>query len=197
MMDNDILVTTTLAQSQMPKKLIQRFMPKHETIRKQKALRMFGNVLQDPNLFHMNRRSVAGAFAVGLFCCWVPVPFQMALAAALAIGLRVNLTLSVALVWISNPFTMPPLFYFAYLVGTWVLGTPSTEFEFELTLDWLGNGLLAIWQPFLLGCFIMAVSSSVLSYSIIRLLWRWQIVSHWKKKKMARKARAQARANKK
>ncbi|MDW2204973.1 DUF2062 domain-containing protein, partial [Vibrio sp. 1636] len=51
----------------MPRKLIKRFMPDHEVIKRQKALKVFGNVLYNPNLWCLNRRSASGAFAVGLF----------------------------------------------------------------------------------------------------------------------------------
>lgn len=170
----------------MPKKFIKRYMPDHKVIREHKHLRIFGSLLHDPNLFHLNRRSVAGAFAVGLFTAWVPVPFQMVLAAALAILLRVNLPISVALVWVSNPFTMPPMFYFAYVLGTWILGVPESAFHIELSIEWLGGGLAAIWQPFLLGCFIMAVSCSLLGYLGMRLIWRISIVNKLKKRNLRR-----------
>jgi len=167
----------------MAKKLVQSYMPSHDKVLNNRYLKIFGYLLKDPNLFHINRRSVAGAFAVGLFFAWMPVPFQMVLAAAIAIPVRVNLIISVALVWISNPLTMPPLFYFAYRLGGLILGIEADGFNFELSFEWLANGLLAIWQPFLLGCFIMAITSSVLSYSLIRLLWRWNIVRRWEQRK--------------
>lgn len=181
----------------MPKKLIKRLMPDHETVRDHKHLRVFGTLLHDPNLFHLNRRSASGAFAVGLFFAWVPVPFQMVLAAAAAIPLRVNLPLSVALVWLSNPLTMPPFFYFAYLLGKWILNTPYVEFEFQLSFGWLANELGLIWQPFLLGCLIMGIVSSSLGYITIRGLWRLHLVSHLKERKSRsaeRKARRESSA---
>ncbi|GHW91323.1 hypothetical protein VCSRO155_0683 [Vibrio cholerae] len=82
----------------MPRKFIKRFMPDHDVIKRQKALRVFGNVLYNPNLWCLNRRSAAGAFAVGLFMAFVPLPSQMIMAAGLAIMLGVNLPLSIALV---------------------------------------------------------------------------------------------------
>ena len=171
----------------MTKKLVQRFMPNHAKVMNNKYLQIFGYLLRDPNLFHINRRSVAGAFAVGLFVAWMPVPFQMVFAAAAAIPARVNLIISVALVWISNPVTMPALFYFAYRLGGFVLGIEPNGFQIELSFSWLANGLLAIWQPFLLGCLIMAISSSLLGYTIIRLLWRWNIVRRWEQRKKTKK----------
>lgn len=167
----------------MAKKLVQRYMPSYDKVLNNKYLQIFGTLLHDPNLFHINRRSVAGAFAVGLFCTWVPIPFQMVLSAAIAIPARVNLIISVGLVWISNPLTMPPLFYFAYRLGAAVLGLESDGFQFELSFTWLANGLLAIWQPFLLGCSIMAISSSIIGYGLIRLLWRWNVVRRWERRR--------------
>lgn len=121
----------------MPKKLIRRFLPDHELIKRQKALKIFGNVLYNPNLWCLNRRSAAGAFAVGLFMAFVPLPSQMIMAAGLAIACGVNLPLSVALVWVSNPITMPVLFYFAYKVGAVVMSVPPQTFHFELSWDFI------------------------------------------------------------
>ena len=105
----------------MLKKLIQRYTPKPDTLKNHKHLKIFGDLLHDANLWHLNRRSAAGAFAVGLFMCWIPLPSQMIMAAGLAVLFRVNLPISVALVWVSNPVTMPPMFYFAYLIGAFCL----------------------------------------------------------------------------
>ncbi|MCG6937823.1 MAG: DUF2062 domain-containing protein [Gammaproteobacteria bacterium] len=160
----------------MPRKFFQRFLPHHRTIKENKTLQIFGKWLHEPNLWHLSRRSVAGAFAVGLFCAWVPVPFQMVLGAGGAIIFGTNLPLSVALVWITNPVTVPPMFYFAYLVGTWIVGAPVTDFSFELTFDWLLNELSAIWKPFLVGCFTMASASSLLGYLSIQAIWRYMVL---------------------
>ncbi|HED15301.1 MAG TPA: DUF2062 domain-containing protein [Gammaproteobacteria bacterium] len=166
----------------MPRKFFKKMMPDHKTIREHKHLQIFGKLLHEPNLWHMNRRSVAGAFAVGLFNAFMPVPFQMLLAAGGAILFRVNLPLSVALVWITNPLTMGPMFYGTYQIGAWILNTPKHAFNFELSMNWLMNELGYIWQPFLLGCLVTAIVSSVLGYVSIRLLWRWHIVQHLKQR---------------
>ncbi len=162
----------------MPKKFIKKIMPDHQVIREHKHLKFLGSLLHDPNLWHLNRRTASGAFAVGLFFAWVPVPFQMLLAAVMAIFVRVNLPLSVALVWVSNPVTMPPLFYGAYLLGASILGRTEQEFTFVLSWEWLATELSLIWQPFLLGCGILGVISSVIGYFAIRGLWRLHLIKH-------------------
>ena len=166
----------------MPRKFFQRFLPHPQTIKENKSLTIFGEWLHEPNLWHLNRRSVAGAFAIGLFCAWMPVPFQMVLAAGAAIWIGTNLPLSVVLVWITNPVTIPPMFYFAYLVGTWIIGEPPTDFSFELTFDWLINELSSSWQPFLVGCFTLATICSLIGYFTIDGIWRYSVVNRRSKK---------------
>lgn len=166
----------------MPRRVLKRIVPAPESIRANKSLGILGKLLHDPNLFHINRKSAAGAFAVGLFMSFVPIPSQMIVAALVAAIIRVNLPLSVGLVWISNPFTMAPMFYFAYKVGVWATGAPEHEFAFELSLEWLKSSIVSLGPSFLVGCFICATVSSALGYLSIRLIWRWSVVRDWQKR---------------
>lgn len=174
----------------MPKQLIKQITPDREAIRRHKHLQIFGRLLHDDNLWHINRRSSAGAFGVGLFMAFVPIPFQMILAAGAAIIFRVNLPLSVALVWITNPLTIPPLCFFAYLVGTWVLGVPPSAENFDFSLAWFENGgLNGIWAPFLFGCLVCGTISSIIAYATIRGLWRLHAIRQWNRRRTQRQAR--------
>lgn len=168
----------------MPRHFIRRFMPDHELIKRQKALKVFGNVLYNPNLWVLNRRSAAGAFAVGLFMAFVPLPSQMIMSAGIAIFCGVNLPLAVALVWISNPVTMPVMFYFAYKVGAVAMQIPPQSFHFELSWDFILDQMGTIGPPFLLGCAICGVFSSIVGYFGIRGLWRYSVVRSWEKRKI-------------
>jgi hypothetical protein len=170
----------------MPKKLLQRLMPNHLSIREHRHLQFLGHLLHHPHLWHLNRRSVAGAFSVGMFVAFIPVPFQMVIAAVMAIMLHTNLPISVMLVWISNPVTMPALFYFAYIIGASMLDVGIKRVTFELSIDWLTTSLGAIWEPFLLGCFVLGISSAVLSNILMRFLWRMQVIRNWESRKARR-----------
>lgn len=171
----------------VPKHIIKKYTPNHEVIRNHKHLRMFGQLLHDPNLWHMNRRSVSGAFAVGLFWAFIPMPLQMVAAAATAIPTRVNLPISVALVWITNPLTMPPIFYFSYLVGTWLLGTPPSTEGFELSFEYISESMSSIWQPLYFGSLICGLLAALTGYCIMRGLWRLHVVRHLKRRRTANK----------
>ena len=143
---------------------------------------MLGPRLQEPSLWHINRRSCSLAVALGVFCAFIPVPFQMVIAAAGAIWLRVNILVAVPTVWISNPVTLGPMFYFCYLVGVEMLQLEPTPFVFELSFDWLLSELAEIWQPFLLGCFMVGSVLSLASFLLIRVLWHLHILNHIKER---------------
>lgn len=171
----------------MPRKILKRLLPDHNRIRQHRHLKIFGNWLHNPNLWHLNRHSVAGAVSVGLLVAFVPVPFQMALAAALALITHVNLPIAVTLVWITNPVTIPALFYFAYKLGAWLLSVPTQSVHFEMTFDWLMTKLGAIWEPFLLGCVVLGVGSALLGNIVVRGFWRLHVINSWQNRRQRRK----------
>lgn len=109
----------------MPRRFLQRYMPKPETLSRQRSLRFMSHLIADPGLWILSRRSVANAFSVGLFSAMLPIPFQMVVAAFGAWVLRCNLPLSVGLVWITNPLTMPLIFYGNYRLGAWLMQAPA------------------------------------------------------------------------
>ena len=168
----------------MPRKLIKCFIPDHEVIKRQKALKIFGNVLYKPNLWCLNRRSASRAFAVGLFMAFVPLPGQMIMSAGLAIVCGVNLPLSVTLVWVSNPITMPVLFYFAYKVGALIMHTPPQPFHFELSWDFIMQQMSTLGPPFILGCMICGIISATAGYFGIKVLWRYSVLRSWQQRKI-------------
>lgn len=152
---------------------LKRISPSKSEISHHKHMRVFGDWLHDPNLWHLNRRSVAGAFAVGLFFMYMPPFFQMVQAGFAAIFLRVNLPISAALVWITNPITIPPMYYFAYVLGCWVLAKPPAPFDLDFWLNW--HNWLEILAPLSLGSLICAAVCSVTGYLVIEGLWRWNL----------------------
>lgn len=102
--------TANPAIQTMPKKTLKSLIPSVARIREIKSLGILGDWIYATNLWHINRYSASMAFFVGLFTAFMPIPGQMLLAASLALLLRCNLPLSVALVWVTNPLTMPALF---------------------------------------------------------------------------------------
>lgn len=82
----------------MPRKYLKRVIPHPTELKKHQSLRWLGELLDGPNIWHLTRGSVSRACFVGIFCAFLPLPMQMAIAAAMSILFRANLPLSVALV---------------------------------------------------------------------------------------------------
>ncbi|KZX82332.1 ATP-binding protein [Oleiphilus sp. HI0009] len=170
----------------MPKDLLKKYLPNPDTIKDNKSLRFLGDVIHEPNLWHMNRHSVTKAIAIGFFWGCMPMPFQMVAAAFVAVWLNANLPLSVATVWFSNPITMPPIFYFEYLVGAWVLQMPPLGFEYELTWEWLSERLYTVGVPLYLGAVICGIIGGFASYFIVGWLWKRNVKKRWTERKARR-----------
>lgn len=167
----------------MPRKLIKKLMPDESSLRNHKNLSWLGSYLHDPSLWHLTRKSVARAFLVGIFCAFLPVPMQMIIAAVLSLFARSNIPISVSLVWITNPLTIPPIFYFSYVVGTYLLNTPTLDTELKFTYETLSHDLSAIWWPLLTGSLFCGVIFSVISYFTISSLWIWHVRKSWSKRR--------------
>lgn len=167
----------------MPRKLLKRILPDHKTMREHPHLKKFGQRLIEPKIWHLNRRSVAGGLALGLFTGFLPVLGQMFIAAALAIFFRVNLPIAMFSSWFSNPFTYAPVFFFAYKVGAWILQVPMEHHTFDVSWEWLTHEFLLIWQPLLLGSLICGIIAGLLGIIFVRLIWRIMVVRNWLKRR--------------
>ena len=179
----------------MPRKIFRRWLPHPYKITESRLLRWLGPTINDPNLFHINRTSVSLSFFIGFFCAFLPVPGQTVIAALLALWWRTNLPLAVALIWISNPVTIPPMFYLSYKLGTLILGEPETAaFAIELSWDWMMAQGAAIWAPLLTGSLIFGLTSGISAYLIIRQLWRWKVIKNWEERKLARQKSLEPKA---
>lgn len=163
--------------------------PSREEILAINSLKFMHGLISEPNLWHFNRRSAARAALIGLFCAMIPMPFQMVLAAFLAFYLTANIPLSIGLVWISNPITMPPLFFATYKFGAWLLGTEPVE-SFEFTTEWLANGLAVVWMPLYFGSAIAGILLGAAGYVSVRFVWRYRVIQKWKRRAKARQKRS-------
>lgn len=181
----------------MRKFLGRRLLPFAQGIRRDRQLtRIFGRLLHDPNLWHLNRHSVAWGVSVGLFMAFVPVPFQTVLAIAAGLLVSANLPVAVVFVWVSNPVTVAPLFYAAYRAGAWLLDETPRRIQFEMSVQWLVTRLGEIWQPFLLGCFVLGLLSAAVGHVAVRAIWRIYVIQSWRLRRERSTAPVRARDTK-
>ncbi len=176
----------------MPKNLIKRYIPTPERIAQLPGIHRFGSRITEPMLWHINRRSISGAMFLGMFCALIPLPGQMLIAAFFAILVRVNLPLSIALTWLSNPFTMVPILYSSYWIGAHLCGVPM------LGIGQIKDAFLALSNQFfstgsipashgvfsftamLVGLFVEALILATLGTILVRALWRYHVISAWR-----------------
>lgn len=173
----------------MPKKFLRRYLPTPKTVRENPALRPVSKWLNNPEIWHLHRRSVSGAAFIGLFCAFLPIPGQMLVAAILAVASRCNLPLSLALVWITNPLTIPPMFYFAYRLGAWLLGIDVAVAGIELSWSWWMSNLGNIGYPLLFGSLVCGWVCGLTGMVIVRVLWRMHVLRRWRERQARRRLR--------
>jgi len=177
----------------MPRKYFRKYLPSHASIHGNKYLRVFQPFLKYPNLWHLNRHSVAGGVAAGMFGGLIPGPLQMLTAAILAIIFRVNLPVAVVTTLYTNPFTWGPLILAAYAIGRWVTGgngEPVANLDFNWhTQNWteflptFWHWLLSLGEAFLIGDLILGLVLAVLGYFSVQLAWRLYILVYLRRRR--------------
>lgn len=180
----------------MPRKFFRKYLPTAASVRENRLVAMFGSLLHHPNLWHLNRDSVAGAVAIGLFAGLVPGPLQMLAALLLAIPLRRNLPVALLVTFYSNPFTIVPLYLLAYGYGSLLLGRSGGGARIEpFEMDW-GNFLdsmgrmldwtLSLGEPLLVGLVALGVTLAAFGYAAVQLGWRTYVVLAWRARREKR-----------
>jgi len=181
------------------RKFLRKFLPDGDAVRGNKHLAWLGRWLHHPNLWHLNRDSVAGGVAIGLFAGLVPGPLQMLTAVLLAIPLKKNLPVALATTFYTNPFTIAPLYLLAYGYGRLLLGAgdPSAEvrhFEWDWS-HWLDSAeALALWafslgKPLAVGLVALALTLAAAGYFTVHLVWRAHVLCAWRARRQRRSAK--------
>ena len=123
----------------------------------------------------LNRRSVSRAVLVGVFIGLLPMPFQMVAVLALLPFLSFNAPIALALVWVSNPLTMPFIFYAEYVTGNYLLmrgdEVPGAATGGEITMKWFESNIEAIILPLYTGALFTATLLSFTAFLLVNRLW--------------------------
>jgi len=165
--------------------------PNRETIQHNRILRPFAKQLSQPNLWHLNHRSVPRGVALGLGVGVIIPVMHVVVASLLAIPARANVALAAAFTLLVNPLTIPPLYYAAYKVGAW-------ELHHEVVVDpnaaaqasgELGHMLFWVHEasgPIALGVLTIAIVAAATGYVVSLLLWNGWVRSKWRARRLER-----------
>jgi len=137
--------------------------------------RIWGHKLFTDVLWKIDKRSISGGLALGLFVAFTPtIPFQMILTVCGGLYLRVNLPIALAACWVTNPFTALPIYTAGWKLGKYVVEnfTPVTEALEAYQIE--GKTTRLIRQGFYLwtGSLILSSISALSANVAVRLLWK-------------------------
>lgn len=158
-----------------------------------RAIRLLGPWVHQHSLWRFDKHSVAGGVAVGLASGLVPGPFQILSAAVLSGLFKVNLPIALVVTFYTNPFTIVPLYFLAYALGSMVTGESARNIDmpdlswnpldFFHTMRELGDWIMSMGQTLAIGLLMQTVLFSVAGYVLVRVGWRLYTVYKWRKRK--------------
>ena len=130
----------------------------------------------------INRKAISRGVLIGLFWGFIPMPMQMLAVLAVTPFIKFNVPIAISMVWLSNPITMPFMYYMEYQTGNFLLGNESLD-NIELTLDWFSNNWDKILMPLYVGTLPYAIGVSSIIYFIINKLWMDSVKKETSKRK--------------
>lgn len=161
-------------------------LPKREEILESRFVRPFAHYFGHGALWHLNRRSVARGVAIGMFVAFMTPIAQTVFAALASVPFRANVTVAALATFVTNPFTTPPILYFAHYIGMRLLHLLGLADEHREVLNSIGS----MWSdaPLILGAtaiglFAIAVVCSLVSYFAVDLVWRWRLAQRWRSRR--------------
>jgi uncharacterized protein len=180
------------------KRRLRRWFPTAQTLEQTKGFAWLGHYLyRHPRLWVMHRRGVALGVALGIGIGVFPLPFQMPVAMLIAVALRANVAAAAAATWLTNPFTMAPIWALSAYLGSFVVPKlePSTNAPAAATWQWAAPATwptalweqVVSWGPSLLVGFPLA--GLVLGASAYALVyWGWALLIRRERLRRLRRA---------
>lgn len=163
---------------------LRKWSPSKKEIQEYRYIHIFGDSLKQPELWTFNRSSSAKGIAIGLFCAFLPMPFELIPAIFIATALRGNLPFAVIGIWLSNPVTWVPLYTPCYFLGAKIMGLEKIPVS-EISILNLGWHYVALW----LGCLIIGTIVGFASHFTISYLWAAQVRQRWSRRRISRQER--------
>ncbi len=118
----------------------------------------------------VNRKNIARAVFIGIFIGLIPMPGQMIVIIALIPFVRFNAPIALFTVWLSNPFTMPFIYYIEYATGSFFLGSHLSGVH--MSVKWFSENFKHIFIPLYIGTLFYSSVLSFMGYYLVNHLWR-------------------------
>jgi uncharacterized protein (DUF2062 family) len=137
---------------------------------------------------YVNRHMITRGVFIGLFWGFIPMPMQMLAVMAMMPFIRFNVPIAISMVWLSNPFTMPFMYYMEYLTGNFILGREGLA-DIDLTVKWFTENFDDILIPLYVGTAFYSIVVSGIIYFTLNRLWIMSVSKEREEKERARKAK--------
>ena len=155
-------------------------------LRRGQLLRPLRHRLRHKSLWSFGHHSVATGAAIGVFFAILFPVAHVLFAVVAAIVLRANVVVAALTTFVSNPLTMPVLYYSAYRIGDLIIGAAErTNVEelasaqeaaeaslevrawFPALLDWASS----VGVPTAVGIVTLACVAAVAVYALVFAVW--------------------------
>jgi uncharacterized protein (DUF2062 family) len=165
------------------KKRLRRWLPTAQTMQQTRGFAWLGHYLRaHPRLWVLHRRGVALGVALGIGIGVFPVPLQMPAAMLAAVALRANVAAAAAATWLTNPFTMAPIWGLSAYLGSFVVPQKVAATPSQAMVHWAWTApqtwpaafweQVTSWGPALLVGFpIAGAMLGVAAYAVVYSGW--------------------------
>ena len=159
-----------------------RPLPRRSNIHRYPVLKWFAKTAYDRSyLWSFKGNAMVQALFWGIWIAMLPiVGIQMIVVFLLALIVRANLPLIVALQWISNPLTMAPIYFADYEIGLLILEFFGVDYGRNKLLtaefDWSGMEFADLWElvdtfpPMMAGGSVVGISLGVLAVFLYKAM---------------------------
>ncbi len=181
------------------KKRLRRWLPTAQTLEQTRGFAWLGHYFREhPRLWVLHRRGVAIGVALGIGLGVFPLPLQMPAAMLAAVFLKGNVAAAAAATWLTNPFTMAPIWALAALLGSVVIPREAPAAPTGVVDAWQWSAPMswpaALWEqvvswgPALLVGFPMAgLLLGTAAYGLV--YWTWAVlIRQERRRRLARRS---------
>lgn len=170
---------------------IRRNSPTREELLASRFIKPFAHRVAHSHLWRFTRTSVRRGTALGLFVgIFFLIPGAQILGVALlALPVRANIPIGVAMTFLSNPATTPLLIAAAVWVGNNMFGLHANVATFSIMVDkgasageWVRWFFSDAAPALVAGLFVISVVSAIVGYLLASVIWDNWIRLRWRRK---------------
>ncbi len=182
------------------RRTLRRFLPSPESLRSNRMLRPIAGWLERHGNWRLDAQAVGRGVALGLFFGFLLPVAQIVFAVVAALFLRANPPVAALATLVTNPFTFPFIYVLAHRIGKAVLEpvagpiahnaqqaaeqAQAAASSISGIIDWITG----IGAPLATGLLILAVSSALLGYLLVLVIWRWNSLARLRRLRRSRSA---------